>query len=1213
MELLQRHLPRVFQAVQSALEYLSTVTSQIFASPTDPPRSSNARSTGDPSMALPEPRHISDSPPPSCGRAGTGGTQVSGNMTPPEDPFDHNLEVGTAHRLENEETPPVSDPEKPNIGQTEITTLRKQDTAWARRDLEYHTHDNEEKQRANPEFVILEKGKWQLRDVEHRTQDEGDIEISFSENQPQISYLNAGLLESMGFPVSNLHCLKYNQEEVVNVECEQPEEKDSPMGDLAATTQTGETHPKTDRRPQPLDIETSEKEVQSTTRTEEDDKQDWVLARLGSDPAPSDKVDKPLRDPDFDPADHGEEDLDEMLQVDPMQEEKEACRTPFCLVRVPERSPWDQEGGTKHEEGDDYQREKDLSVVSGSLERELGKTDQEEERPARERNHFRDCEDDNRNDPEESQTVIDPTDAAEDFLGDVNQSALSGSVSLKDREDLEPAKESIAHPSRSLITCSSTEEEEERSLRVPVQSPTGHDYLSELNQTEESRSLEKEDHSAGEEEGDLVLEAEEAHSGTDEEEKALEAWGSPRETDLTDYENNNGNDQQSDPSYCHVNESQTRIDPWLGAEGLVNKTALTSANESVILASQALERDGGARTTDTSLVNPQESLISSTYTDGEVLSLPESYQSPKERKEEGHVKESDPISNSGSPSKDHLTKEEEIDLGELDPTVRYEEYQIKTDDIEKEIDLFSEFVSITSEDPIQAGKTLMATDLSQGSVNTPDDQVEAAKETIKQIDLSEIGSIATTGEGINVTMGKICVSTETEMITTHHSGSEDNEASELKSLTQADHSEKEERSEMENDLLKSSCGEEDVSLMTDRSLVNLQESLISYPYTDEEVLSLPESYQSPKEIKEEGHVNESDPISDRGSPTKDHLTKEEEIDLGELDPTVRYEEYQIKTDDIETEIDLFSEFVSITSEDPIQAGKTLMATDLSQGSVNTPDDQVEAAKETIKQIDLSEIGSIATPGEGINVTRGKIGVSTETEMITADHSGSEDNEASELKSLTQADHSEKEEKSETENDLLKPSCGEEDVSLMTDQHESESSLIQQEEGNLENVQSLSDQKGSLVGPKILIRDQVHTEVDEEPKPLEEEADLSHSPLDLSAQKSRVLLRRKTSIRKRQGQRQAPPEAEPSVQPPPVFRPRPTGMLLPPQMVSPAVDAPALLHTMPHPAEEQKDEKVAKEEPAVQPKKGIPKHAGFGIPHPKMMQELQARLNKKPKQ
>ncbi|MEE6497192.1 hypothetical protein FKM82_002652 [Ascaphus truei] len=957
-------------------EYLSTVTSQFFASPTDPPRSSNARSTGDPSMALPEPRHISDSPPPSCGRAGTGGTQVSGNMTPPEDPFDHNLEVGTAHRLENEETPPVSDPEKPNIGQTEITTLRKQDTAWARRDLEYHTHDNEEKQRANPEFVILEKGKWQLRDVEHRTQDEGDIEISFSENQPQISYLNAELLENMGFPVSNLHCLKYNQEEVVNVECEQPEEKDSPMGDLAATTQTGETHPTTDRRPQSLDIETSEKEVQSTTRTEEDDKQDWVLARLGSDPAPSDKVDKPLRDTDFYPADHGEEDLDEMLQVDPMQEEKEACRTPFCLVQVPETSPWDQEGGTKHEEGDNYQREKDLSVVSGSLERELGKTDQEEERPARERNHFRDCEDDNRNDTEESQTVIDPTDAAEDFLGDVNQSALSGSVSLKDREDLEPAKESIAHPSRSLITCSSTEEEEERSLRVPVQSPTGHDYLSELNQTEESRSLEKEDHSAGEG-GDLCWSEEPLAEKM--KKKKHEAWGSPRETDLTDYENNNGNDQQSDPSYCHVNESQTRIDPWLGAEGLVNKTALTSANESVILASQALESDGGAQSTDTSLVNPQESLI-------------------------------------------------------------------------------------------------------------------------------------------------------------------------------------------------------------------------SYPYTDGEVLSLPESYQSPKERKEEGHVKESDPISDRGSPTKDHLTKEEEIDLGELDPTVRYEEYQIKTDDIETEIDLFSEFVSITSEDPIQAGKTLMATDLSQGSVNTPDDQVEAAKETIKQIDLSEIGSIAKPGEGINVTMGKIGVSTETEMITTDHSGSEDNEASELKSLTQADHSEKDERSETENDLLKPSCGAEDVSLMTDQHESESSLIQQEEGNLENVQSLSDQKGSLVGPKILIRDQVHTEVDEEPKPLEEEADvgnslLSHSPLDLSAQKSRVLLRRKTSIRKRQGQRQAPPEAEPSVQPPPVFRPRPTGMLLPPQMVSPAVDAPALLHTTPHPAEEQKDEKVAKEEPAVQPKKGIPKHAG----------------------
>ncbi|XP_071975686.1 uncharacterized protein [Engystomops pustulosus] len=105
--------------------------------------------------------------------------------------------------------------------------------------------------------------------------------------------------------------------------------------------------------------------------------------------------------------------------------------------------------------------------------------------------------------------------------------------------------------------------------------------------------------------------------------------------------------------------------------------------------------------------------------------------------------------------------------------------------------------------------------------------------------------------------------------------------------------------------------------------------------------------------------------------------------------------------------------------------------------------------------------------------------------------------------------------------------------------------------------------------------------------------LLHNTLDVSAQKSRVQLRRKTSIRRKQGQRQVTSESEPIEPPQPAARPIFT-----------------LGPTMMTPVEEQKEDKPANEELLVKPKKGIPKHAGFGIPPPQMMQELQARLKKK---
>ncbi|XP_069840554.1 uro-adherence factor A-like [Dendropsophus ebraccatus] len=141
----------------------------------------------------------------------------------------------------------------------------------------------------------------------------------------------------------------------------------------------------------------------------------------------------------------------------------------------------------------------------------------------------------------------------------------------------------------------------------------------------------------------------------------------------------------------------------------------------------------------------------------------------------------------------------------------------------------------------------------------------------------------------------------------------------------------------------------------------------------------------------------------------------------------------------------------------------------------------------------------------------------------------------------------------------------------------------------------------------------HKETLKEPSVEDDAVDnslLPHNTLDVSAQKSRVQLRRKISIRRKQGQRQVTPESEPMEPPQPAPRQRPMGIPIFPGKMPIFAMAPTMTPEVSHPAEEQKEEKPAEEELLVKPKKGIPRHAGFGIPHPQMMQELQARMKKK---
>ncbi|XP_053551159.1 uncharacterized protein LOC128642416 [Bombina bombina] len=274
---------------------------------------------------------------------------------------------------------------------------------------------------------------------------------------------------------------------------------------------------------------------------------------------------------------------------------------------------------------------------------------------------------------------------------------------------------------------------------------------------------------------------------------------------------------------------------------------------------------------------------------------------------------------------------------------------------------------------------------------------------------------------------------------------------------------------------------------------------------------------------------------------------------------------------------------------------------------------LEVSQETAKQTDiLSELGS------------------TETQMDVSEFQGSthefaivistDTKESSETKSPTKNDHFFEEtiKGPEAHIDLLEPTTEKENSSLVIHQDKIELSFKPETVHHLQgpvlqfHEESNKQQWGHLVEHKRLSTDHLHpgTE-DEEPKPQLEENEIdselpTHNTLDVSAQKSRVILRRKTSIRRRQQvQRQSSPDTEPSEPPPRIFRPFSMGVPVFPGKLPPI--------PKPMPAEEHKDEPAAKEELAVKPK-GVPKHAGFGIPHPMMMQELQARLQKKkPKQ
>ncbi|XP_041432465.1 uncharacterized protein LOC108703920 isoform X2 [Xenopus laevis] len=197
-------------------------------------------------------------------------------------------------------------------------------------------------------------------------------------------------------------------------------------------------------------------------------------------------------------------------------------------------------------------------------------------------------------------------------------------------------------------------------------------------------------------------------------------------------------------------------------------------------------------------------------------------------------------------------------------------------------------------------------------------------------------------------------------------------------------------------------------------------------------------------------------------------------------------------------------------------------------------------------------------------------------VITTDHRSSEDKNSSEMKCSL------KEDATGDDDDVRAPTNQKGEYLKTAVLPVTEKSLIAKSDeigGELKTKETLSDQDEGLLFP--------------------------HSTLDLSVQKSRVILRRKTLIRKRPRQT---PDPETIEQPPPVARPLSMGVPIFPVKL-PSI---ALLHPKPTPppAEVHKEEKTPTEGLAVKPKKGLPRLAGFGVPHPQMMQELQNRLQKK---
>ncbi|XP_073403419.1 uncharacterized protein [Dendrobates tinctorius] len=215
------------------------------------------------------------------------------------------------------------------------------------------------------------------------------------------------------------------------------------------------------------------------------------------------------------------------------------------------------------------------------------------------------------------------------------------------------------------------------------------------------------------------------------------------------------------------------------------------------------------------------------------------------------------------------------------------------------------------------------------------------------------------------------------------------------------------------------------------------------------------------------------------------------------------------------------------------------------------------------------------------------------ELSNTAHFGSSDLE---LRLPPNMDHIKKE-SVEGEEEALCSDQNEQVVTILTDKRPILKEPPARMEMNEDQEKPLEDLRGTMKEPSV----EEDYEIDNSLFP--------HNTLDISAQKSRVQLRRKTSIRRKQGQRQVPSESEPVEPPQPIPRPRPMGVPIFPGKLPIFPMAPAVSN----PTEEKKEEKPAEaEENLIKPKKGIPRHAGFGIPHPQMMQELQSRLKRKKK-
>ncbi|XP_075035109.1 uncharacterized protein LOC142097294 isoform X2 [Mixophyes fleayi] len=218
-------------------------------------------------------------------------------------------------------------------------------------------------------------------------------------------------------------------------------------------------------------------------------------------------------------------------------------------------------------------------------------------------------------------------------------------------------------------------------------------------------------------------------------------------------------------------------------------------------------------------------------------------------------------------------------------------------------------------------------------------------------------------------------------------------------------------------------------------------------------------------------------------------------------------------------------------------------------------------------------------------------------VITTDYVDSENKERPEMKSLTEVDviQQQIEEKADQQQ-----SSNQEAVTIHSypAQHGITGLQMVQSQSHTEISEAqerpLVDQKEAIEEPDMQEEDEVDTNM------------LPHNMLDVSAQRNRVQLRRKTSIRRRQGQRQVVSEIEPAAPPRPSIRPLSMGVPIFPGSLPVFVPAPT---TTPPAAEKHTEEKPVADDLAVKPKKVIPKH-GFGMPSPQMMQELQARLKKK---